>query len=366
MTIVNKNSINYLLAIALVIVIAMTKDYLAFIFLGGFVAIITYPLYQFFIKATIGLNYKYIISFFTKGDRNVDPNKSVATLLTLLTATFVVVGLFGLVSFTAGSAVQKSLATNWESGIDAILANKEGGSLLLNNGITKEVISSKVNGGLTSLFKFDVDFNKITNFSSTFVSNVTNFLINFIVFLFSWAVLTSSGKDMLEFTYKFTDLNSVEQDIVNTDVISAVRNVLLGNFVSGLAVATAVSIIGLYFHLPLVLVFALIAFIIGFLPLSPSELAFIPVLIGCYFSSGIIPTIIVAIIAEMFVLALNNLVLPKITAGKENNPLLILVSIFSSITFFGFAGFIIGPVLIYFAMALVKIASSRLTKIKEY
>jgi predicted PurR-regulated permease PerM len=111
-------------------------------------------------------------------------------------------------------------------------------------------------------------------------------------------------------------------------------------------------------------VWALLSFVIGFLPLSPSELAFLPVIIGVFLIRDIGTALTIAVIIELCILILNNAILPRITAGKETNPLLILVSVFAAINMFGFAGFVIGPVFVYLMMAFYKIADARLVSEK--
>ncbi len=366
-----------LLAVATTIGFIIVKDYLTSIILGVFITMITYPLYKLFLRTTVSLHWKNAIKLFYKNKSDIDENRALAAIMTVVTTLGLLVLALYLVGLFAGSNLKFIFDQSVEQQLIELVQNpavKDRFGDLYNEQDVKSRITDFFSQFKPSQLlstqgtKIIVDSeSRLTaqRFASLLFTNIFNFFIYFIIFMFSWIIMLISGKDLLKFIYKFTPLNESEQNLINSDVNSGVKNVLIGNTVSGLLIGLAVAIVGLTFKIPLVAVWAILAFIVGFLPLSPSEVAFIPVLIGIFFSYGLSNLIIVMIVLELYILILNNAVLPKITAGKETNPLLILISVFTAINIFGVAGFVIGPTFVYFMMSLYRIAENRLELVQE-
>ena len=120
-------------------------------------------------------------------------------------------------------------------------------------------------------------------------------------------------------------------------------------------------VVMLIFGVPNIFILSVIIFLIGVLPLSPSELAYaLPFLI-------ILPTnpaaaIAFGIFGELVILFVNYVLMPKIiNSGQEGNPLLIITSIISGISIFGIMGFVIGPMIMIFVQTLFSILVQRNT-----
>jgi predicted PurR-regulated permease PerM len=365
------NQIYILFFVASTIALFIIKDYLTPLILGMFIAILCTPIFNFLLKYTVKLHWKKVLSFFYKNNTEVDENRIIAavgTVLTIVGSIAIIVTLFGTI---AGSNLKFIFNQPIDEGISIIMANptfkdtfgqyydEKEAKLKITEFLNQYKPATLINSQGKNIVNNTETRLTFSKYISTFFTNFFNFAIFMVVFLFSWIVMMISGKDLLRFMYKYSFLTKEEQNIVNTDVNSAVKNVLIGNAIGGTLIALGVAAICIYFKIPLVAIWSILSFFIGFLPLTPSELGFMPVLIGVFFTAGLQATIIAAIIAEIYILILNNIVLPKITAGKETNPLLILVSVFAAINFFGFSGFVIGPICVYLLMALYKIAEAR-------
>lgn len=374
----NKYSYIYLLlGVASAIGFFIIKDYITSLLLGSFIALITYPLFKLFQAFTVKLHWKSFLNLFYKNKSEIDSNKAIAAVLTVLTTIGLVVLSVYLVGLFAGNNLKFIFQQPIETQVVELVQNpafKERFQGLYDEKDLKDRIGEFFNQykpskllSLQGSKLIENSENRVTaqRLVTILFTNVFNFFIYFVVFMFTWIIMLVTGRELLQFCYQFTFLTEDEQKTINQDISSGVKNVIIGNVVSGLLIAFMVAFIGLYFKIPLVSVWAILAFFIGFLPLSPSEAAFIPVLTGIFFTKGITTLIIVAVLLEIYILILNNIVLPKITAGKETNPLLILISVFTAINIFGITGFVIGPVFVYFMMALYKIADNRLEILKN-
>jgi predicted PurR-regulated permease PerM len=354
---------------ACLICIYLLKDYIGFIILGTFIAVLTYPLFGYFLKFTVKFHYRNFFKLFWKNPSEIDENRTIAAFATILTTFSIVALSLTLFVGIAGSSFSGMFDEGWEKSIDKITVNQTFKNIFEPVNITPITIKEKIReltGEVSNQAKKSENITSAASFSKKLLEGFASFLIYFIVFLFSWVVMLISGESLVAFMYRFTFLNKDEQNIINHDFVQAIKNVIIGNAISGTFIVFMMIILGLIFNTPLLIIWIVIGFFIGFLPLSPSELAYLPILVSVFFSEkvifgsqGVTQTLIVFAIIEGYIMIINNLILPKITAGKETNPLLILVSIFSSISIFGFVGFIIGPVLVYFAMALFKIADAR-------
>ncbi|MGL4759013.1 MAG: AI-2E family transporter [Patescibacteria group bacterium] len=359
-----------IIGLATLIGLNVISGYILPLLLGVLVSIITAPIFNMFMTSTVKLHWKSFLNIFYKRKSEVDPNSIISALMTVLTTLGVIVLSVYLVGLFAGNNLKFIFNEPLDKQAIELIQNptfKDKFGQFYNEEDLKKRI--------TTLYEEYRPTNLINNARITqskelqgtalsvaqkFFKNASDGIIFFIVFIFTWIIMLISGKDLLNFMYKFTPFSDEEKTLINQDVSSGVNNVIIGNVVSGLLIALGVAIIGLTFGVKLVAVWSTLAFFIGFLPLSPSELGFAPVLIGILFNQGLTTFLIVAVVIEIYILILNNFVLPKITAGKETNPLLILVSVFSGISIFGVFGFIVGPVFVYLMMALYRIASNRI------
>ena len=165
--------------------------------------------------------------------------------------------------------------------------------------------------------------------------------------------------------FEITPLVDSEIKEIKQDLTVGIRNVIYASLLSGAIHTVVVVLVMLFFGLPNVTIVAIAVFLIGLLPLSPSELGYaIPIIL--LFQVNPLAAIIFIPIAELIILYTNYVLLPRVIAGGESgNPLLILTSIFTGLVIFGIMGFIIAPVLMILIQTLYKILVSRIREEKD-
>jgi predicted PurR-regulated permease PerM len=168
------------------------------------------------------------------------------------------------------------------------------------------------------------------------------------------------GKQWLNHIFKLLPFNDKEVKQITDDFQKGVRNVIYANVLSGFIHTIICAIAMTIFGIQSVFILSVLIFLIGVLPLSPSELGYaIPVLL--IFPINPIFALVLAVIGELVILWTNYILVPKIIAsGKEGNSLLILTSILSGISIFGLLGFIIGPLVIIFIQTIYSILVDRI------
>lgn len=194
---------------------------------------------------------------------------------------------------------------------------------------------------------------------------IFDFIVNLVVFLLAWFNGLTLGSGWLKNIFSILPLNDQERESIQQDLKFGIRNVVYANLLSGVIHAVVVFIIGLIFGVESIFVISLLVFLIGFLPLSPSELGYLLVLVPLFFINPIAAIVLVPVV-ELIILWVNFVLTPKIIAsGEEGNSLLILTSILSGISIFGLAGFIIAPVIMVFVQTLYRILRRHLTTAEE-
>jgi predicted PurR-regulated permease PerM len=234
----------------------------------------------------------------------------------------------------------------------------------INRGLQNllSVFGKQVNteGQLLTLKKEDIDL--ALRFGSQSVKNVANYLIVTVIFLLSWYNSLKNGKSWINGVFALLPFNQNEETKIKEDLKDGVQNVVYANIVSGGIHAIVCFALMLIFGVPNVFILTVIVFLIGFLPLSPSEVGYaIPLSLIAMQTGNIFLILVLAILAEILIIWVNYVLIPSIISSKqEGNDLLILTSILSGIAIFGLMGFIIGPVIMILVQTLYRILIKRL------
>ena len=221
-------------------------------------------------------------------------------------------------------------------------------TLLLRSFFASDKIDQTLSVGQTAI-----------NIGQQSLNIIFDFGLNLIIFLLSWFFGLISGQKWLSSIFKLLPLNQNEENQICRDLKLGINNVIYANLLSGLIHAVICFLIMLIFSVPNIFIFSFLIFMIGVLPLSPSELGYaIPILIIA--QSNPLTALILAILAEIIVLFTNYIFLPRvIVAASDGNPLLILTSVMAGIGIFGIMGFVIGPVLMILVQTLYQILVRR-------
>lgn len=231
-----------------------------------------------------------------------------------------------------------------------------------NQILTSEPEKSKFLKSLFSSEKLDQTLSvgqKAINIGQQTLNVVFDFTLNLVIFILAWFFGLTTGSSWLKSIFQLLPLDDDEETQIRRDLKLGINNVIYANLLSGAIHATVCFFIMLIFGVPNVLIFSFLIFMIGVLPLSPSELGYaIPIVIIA--QTNPFAALILAIIAEIIVLLTNYVFLPRvIVAATDGNPLLILTSVMSGIAIFGVMGFVIGPVLMILVQTLYQIIVKR-------
>jgi predicted PurR-regulated permease PerM len=330
------------------------KDYLGPLLLGAVFAVLTFPIFAW-------LSSK--ISF-----RLPKQAKAFSALITIfsLTTLLVIIG-----NFLIRQIVREipNFAKDALSFVDSLPDNQLVLNFVDNFGLGKEDLQN-----FTNQFEFQVKkyitlkpedvgtflqddkfMGRLWTYGRQTVNAVFDFIVYVVVFVLAWYYALLLGPSWLRNIFEILPLTSSEKNSINQDLRDGIRNVIYANLLSGVIHALVCMILMLIFGIPNLFILTTIIFLIGFLPLSPSEISYAIVIIPILFINPVVGIILIPI-AELMVLWVNYYLMPKIIAsGEEGNPLFILTSILSGIAIFGLPGFIIAPVIMVFIQTLYRI-----------
>lgn len=353
---------NFFIALLAIVVVVstwvFTKDLLTPILVGIIFAILTHPVYQFFIK------------LFQKWLPKAKETFSGVTTLILVSVFLISILNFFLTQlqnelplFAKGLSDFVVALPNNQSVINAFKLNETQANNL-SVGITEGLnnIQSRFSDSgalLSSLFQ-EQNISKTLEIGQKTLAQVSSFIISLLFFLFVWFNTLVNGQKWQQNLLSLFPFTTSEKDSIRKDIKNAVRNVIYTELGAGLIHAFFVFGILSVFGVENRFIITFIVLLIGVLPLSPAEFAYaIP--ISLIFPKNPVAAILIIPFAEAVILWINFVYRPKmISATNDANPILVLASIFSGIAIFGVLGFLIGPVLMIITQSLYNVLANRL------
>jgi predicted PurR-regulated permease PerM len=103
--------------------------------------------------------------------------------------------------------------------------------------------------------------------------------------------------------------------------------------------------------------------VLSFIPLLGPPAVWLPAAIYLIYAGNLVSGIGLIIYGVVIVMNIDNFLKPKLIGGKSGmHPIVVLVGILGGITLFGFAGFIIGPIILALALLIIKFYNEDLKK----
>lgn len=321
--------VGLLLASAL-LTLAVFRSYLVLLAFGGVFAIASRPLYKRFHKW-------------------FDSDTASAFLTVIVAATVVVLP---MVLFAAGLTVEISnllggLKTHLSPDVfanalerylppqlrDQVPALMEEGSVFLRN------LAQSISANLLALF-----------------SNALLVIFNFLIILISAYYLLKDGAAVKRQLLAISPLGDDHDDQVFRRVVTAVRAVITGTLIVGLVKGVVSALLFWVLGVPSPLFWGAMTGFASFIPMVGSSLITVPATIYLLAVGSYTQAVILGILSVAVIGTVDNFLQTFLVGSKTNiHPLLVLLSILGGLQFYGFAGFILGPLTLAVTMALLEI-----------
>ncbi len=339
--------------------LAFNFEFRTSLLMGFILATLTYPISN------------YLTKIFGK---KIDEKKAknIAAIVTIFFVTLITLTLLNLITSKIVSEIPK-FAEKVYGTVKDLPHNQGFLDKVGNYGVSKEIVENAVaefdkslspviggqGGGNIKDLLNEQNLNRVVNVGQQLLNLIFNQIVYLILFFLAWFNALVFGSKWLGAIFTLTPFDNSEKKQVSRDLEIGVRNVIYANLLSGIIHTLASFLIMLVFGVDNIFIISLIVFFIGFLPASPSELGYaIPLTI--IFAKNPAAAIVLAIFAELLIIWVNYVFLPKIIlSGNDGNPLFVVTSVLAGIGFFGIMGFIIGPVIMIFINTLGQILLRR-------
>lgn len=301
--------------------------------------IIFYPVYKFILK--------------------ILKSKSLASALTLFLAFVIIIGPFFSLFFVLLEEV-KSFADQPDKGflesVKDFFAVPE---------VAKVVNKAQSYFGIEDVEIVDIIQLNIKKFGksifehlSTWIGNLAKIVLNLVFMGFTMFFFLKDGVDFLEKLRKYLPFSEIQREKLRVQI----KDMIVTTVYGGVIVAAAQGSLGgiAFFALgigsPVLWGFAMA--VASFLPLVGTSIIWLPVSIYLFVAGSYAKGIILALFGILVIGIIDNVVRPIIISGRTKIPtLMIFFSVIGGINFFGFIGFIIGPLVVALFISVFAIFS---------
>ncbi len=278
------------------------------------------------------------------------PRVITGLIITALAAILLLLAFFIIRSLAVEAISLSSSINNYISSGQTGELQEKIQNLINTSGIQNQNTSGMVTSALQQIS------GRLAGFASSLIKNSFAFFVSVTIFLSSLVLLIPR---MSQIKKMAIDISPLGKEIT-TDYIEKTRLLLRGAVVGSFFISlTASSIMGITFWLlgiPNAVLFATIAFILGFIPYLGTTIftfgaAIIFVLLGVYDKA------IILVLVQLVVLNQLDLVFRPISMPKKVriHPSLMIIAVLTGLATFGMIGIIFGPVILVLFMSSVQI-----------
>jgi predicted PurR-regulated permease PerM len=192
--------------------------------------------------------------------------------------------------------------------------------------------------------------------AANIISSTSNILLGLMLVFISLYFFLKDGKKFLNYMVKLSPLDdSYDNKIlhrIGTMVSSVVRGVLF------IAVVQAILVgVGFYlFGVPNATLWGTVTVVASLLPFIGTAIIVFPAVAYLLFTGNLIGAVELAIWGTLLVGLIDNLLMPVMYGkGSQVHPLIILFAVLGGIYAFGPLGFLVGPIMVSFFIAVLEI-----------
>ncbi len=323
--------VSFLVALLLVFVLVawILKPFVNILAFALIITILFHPLYKIFLRK---INRPAIASFLT-----------VAVILLIIALP---IWLFGQIIFNE---------------LTDLFNRYRSGSFVIDRG---EIIAGLPSQVQTIIQNFSQDLNNFIGrlssqlFSSLsqVVSNVASFVIAFFMFIFVVYYLLKDGGRIKKAIMDISPIATSQEDLLFNRVVAAVNGVVKGQFFVALIQGVVATVGFFIFGIPEPWLWGAFTVVAALVPTVGTSIALIPAVIYLAVTGHPTAAIGLAIWGAVAVGLVDNFIGPKLIGGSAKlHPVLVLLAVIGGLQFFGFLGFLIGPIIMAIFVAMIEI-----------
>lgn len=274
--------------------------------------------------------------------------------------TSIIILILALIAFVLIFFIGRSLisqATNLSGSINAYISSGQTAELQAKlQGIFKTSGAESIDTGSLINSTLQQLSGQLANFASSLIKNSFAFIVSITVFLASLVLLIPRMSQIKKMAVDISPLGPK----ITTDYIEKTRLLLrgavVGSFIISLVASTIMGITFWLLGIPNALLFAVLAFFLGFIPyLGTTIFTFGAAII--FALTGNYQTAAVLVLVQLIILNQLDLVFRPITMPRKVriHPALMIIAVMAGLATFGMIGIIFGPVILVLFMSSVQI-----------
>lgn len=189
---------------------------------------------------------------------------------------------------------------------------------------------------------------------SQVVSNIASFILSFFLVMFSTYYFLKDGHHIKEVFMDLSPINDTQENVLFSKIATAINGVVKGVFLMAL-IQGMIAMIGYFiFGVPNAFIWGLFTILAAFVPTVGTSLAIVPAILFLLITGHVGSAIGLTIWGGVAVGLIDNFLGPQVIGNTVKvHPLLVLLSVLGGVSFFGFIGFLLGPILMAVFVAMI-------------
>lgn len=189
---------------------------------------------------------------------------------------------------------------------------------------------------------------------SSILSNIAGFVVATFMLFFVVYYLLRDGSKIKEVLKDISPMSSDHENKLIDRLVAAVNGVVKGSFLVALAQGVVATVGFLIFGVPEPFLWGMFTVVAALVPTVGTSLSLIPAVIYLFITGNTGQAIGLIIWGAAAVGLVDNFLGPKLVSNSiQLHPVLVLLSVIGGLQFFGFLGFLIGPILLAIFVALI-------------
>ena len=196
----------------------------------------------------------------------------------------------------------------------------------------------------------------IINEVQSAASNLTGLLINFGMMIFAVFFFFRDGDSLFERLKYLIPMKSEQKDEIFMKFYDTLNAVIIGVMVTAAAQGVVQGIIFWALGISYAVLGGVLTFIFALIPIGGAVIVWLPVGLYLIFTGSLFKGILVLVLGGLVVSSIDNFLKPIIIGGRVKiSTLFLVLTIFGSLSVFGFTGIVLGPVLLAIFISFIEI-----------
>lgn len=309
------------------------KPYLNYIIFAAILVFLTYPIYK---KLKLKLGRKSL--------------SAIILIALMILIVFIPIFYISTTLFFETRNVFQGLSSFEFSKLQN-LENKISNLTGMKLNVTEDIQSISINLGETAV---SYVMNNIPQLTKT----VANIFIGFTVMIFSMFYLYVDGENIKNQLIEMFPFKKKYRTQFFSQIYKINQALFLGIFLTALIQGIIAGIGYFLFHVPNPVFWAFVTIIISIIPMLGAPWVYVPLSLYLVYNGSLLAAIGLFLYCLILVSQLDNFIRPRIvriSSGSSIHPLIIILGVIGGVAIFGFAGVIIGPLILTFSVEILKI-----------